>query len=104
MGNLKLAIKEFFEPTLKCARLGHNLKTRKYKIRERCNDWCVAKDYKAEIDTCSRFGCSFKSKPKLIGQWCEKCHKYIGKVNRNHPNYSRTFSNKKPILVEDYLR
>jgi hypothetical protein len=55
INKLLIAIKEFFNKSLKCQRLGHIPETKKVKIRREANSLnCIMKDYKAEIDYCQR--------------------------------------------------
>lgn len=55
--------KEFWSPKLKCKRLGCDIKVEKITIRREDSGYgCVAKDFTAERDVCSR--CGFKGEPK----------------------------------------
>lgn len=49
-------IKELFNRSLKCKRLGHKIKTKKFKIRKRSVDGGVCTDFKVKKDICSRCG------------------------------------------------
>ena len=45
----------FINPKLGCKREGHKVKTRNIEIRIKSDGWrCVAEDYYAKIDVCSR--------------------------------------------------
>lgn len=52
--SIKESIKEFFNPELKCKRIGHDEKERSIKIRKDATLIVVVEDYKAKIKKCSR--------------------------------------------------
>ena len=57
-------LKEFFNPSLKCQRVGHNPVVVKVTIRKPSNSFrTVARDYKADIGKCKRCG-------KVISEPC----------------------------------
>ncbi len=50
------AIREFWNPSLKCKRLGHTSKPTTVKIRKKSHGRVVVKDYKAMLNICDRCG------------------------------------------------
>lgn len=54
---MKIFIQEFFNPKLKCERIGHELKTVNIEIRKRSSEWReVVADYNATQNRCKRCG------------------------------------------------
>ena len=48
--------KEIFNKSLKCERLGHEIKTSEIRIRKRSDGYGICTDFKAKKDRCSRCG------------------------------------------------
>ena len=66
-------VKEFFNPKLKCKRLGHLKKVETKKIRKECEWWrrAIAEDYSCKINICERCGkvLSVPYDLKYLGYW-----------------------------------
>lgn len=66
-------IKELFRPSLKCARVGHNVIKDVVRVRIRSSSWReVVADYSATIERCKRCG---HKEPPVVG---EKITGYTG--------------------------